>query len=132
MEEMKKPLEDMVKALRPTEVKAVSPTPASSVQVAPSAKTPAEIIKGEKGEGGTEEVKQEITEMDKVMSDFGNHSMSIFEDMARQGGMSAKSIGDSFKNLALSSIFQYAIPVMFGLQPGAISGARATGGGACV
>jgi hypothetical protein len=58
--------------------------------------------------------------------------MSIFEDMARQGGMSAKSIGDSFKNLALSSIFQYAIPVMFGLQPGAISGARATGGGACV
>jgi SLT domain-containing protein len=54
--------------------------------------------------------------------------MSIFEDMARQGGMSAKSIGDSFKNLALSSIFQYAIPMMFGLQPGAVSGARATGG----
>jgi hypothetical protein len=70
MEEMKKPLEDMVKALRPTEVKAVSPTPASSVQVAPSAKTPAEIIKGEKGEGGTDGVKQEITEMDKVMKGY--------------------------------------------------------------
>ena len=90
---MKKPLEDLVLALRPSAVTggAVS-APASPVPVTSGVKTPAEIIKGENGEGGTENVKQEITELDKVMSDFGDHSMDIFRNMARQGGMSAKSM----------------------------------------
>lgn len=88
--------------------------------VAPNAST-------QSGENPVKPAVEGVKELDKTFEELGLRSANIFEQMALSGDASVKSLVNSFKKLALNTLFQQLIPMMFGVKTGSVPG-LATGG----